>query len=190
MPITAKDINELRQRTGLGMNECKAVLTEANGDINAAIDALRKKGVKSSIAARAATEGKLYIAKAADGKSAAIVEVLCNTDFTAKSDAVGRLLEQALHKQLANPKSNVAEDPEIKHVVTSIAQQTGENVQIGRAVALQNPEGYVGAYVYAITNKIAVLMSFNKKPEAELINGEGFRVRLPVNGDKVSRNNH
>src|SRR5690606_34724428 len=73
--ITAQLVNELRQRTGLGMNECKQVLVENNGDINAALDALRKKGVKSSIAARAATEGRLYIAKSADGKSAAIVEV-------------------------------------------------------------------------------------------------------------------
>src|SRR5581483_3110344 len=57
------------------------------------------------------------------------------------------------------------------------AQQTGENVQIGKAVALQNPNGYVGAYVYSITNKIAVLMSFGgKKPDAELIKSLGGHI--------------
>lgn len=170
-------VNELRAKTGLGMMECKKLLTEAEGDVTKAIDIARKKGVKTSITERQTTEGRVVASSADHGHVAAAIQVDCNTDFTAKSDAVGRLLEQALHKQLANPDRDIREDADIKQAVTSIAQQTGENVQIGKAVALSNPSGYVGAYVYAITNKIAVLMSFGgKKPEAEMIKQLGGHI--------------
>jgi elongation factor Ts len=169
-------VNELRSKTGQGMMECKKALTETGGDVEKAVEYFRKKGVKTSITERTASEGRVVASSADHGHVAAAILVNCNTDFTAKSDAVGRLLELALHKQLKNPTSDVTNDPEVKQAVTSIAQQTGENVQIGRAVALQNPEGYVGAYVYAITSKIAVLMSFNGKPDAELVKQIGGHI--------------
>jgi elongation factor Ts len=161
-------VNELRAKTGLGMMECKKLLGEAEGDMDKAIDIARKKGVKTSITERAASEGR--VVASVHNHVAAAVEVNCNTDFTAKSDAMGKLMELALHKLLASPNGNVADDQEVKDAVTRIAQQTGENVRIGQAVALTNPAGNVGAYVYAITNKIAVLMSFGgNKPDAETI---------------------
>ena len=169
MPITAKDINELRQRTGLGMNKCKEVLTAANGDIDAAIAQLRKEGVKESIASRAATEGKLYVAKSADGKSAAIVEMLCNTDFTAKSEPLAKILKQAAETLLANPKSDLANDATIKEALVAVSQSTGENVTLGRSKYLSNPEGQVGTYLYAVTGKIGVLASVTGNVSEDLL---------------------
>src|SRR3954449_8533290 len=133
--ITAKMVNELRAKTGQGMMECKKALTEVGGDVEKAVDYFRKKGVKTSITERQASEGRVVASSTSHGHVGAAVQVNCNTDFTAKSDAVGKLLEQALHKLLANPKLDIASDAETKETVTAIAQQTGENVQIGRAVA-------------------------------------------------------
>jgi elongation factor Ts len=173
--ITASMVNELRAKTGLGMMECKKLLGEAEGDMDKAIDIARKKGVKTSITERAASEGR--VVASVHNHVAAAVEVNCNTDFTAKSDAMGKLMELALHKLLNNPNGSVAEDTEVKDAVTRIAQQTGENVRIGQAVALTNADGNVGAYVYAITNKIAVLMSFSgNKPDAELMKQLGGHI--------------
>ena len=86
--ITAKLVNDLRAKTGQGMMECKKMLTEAGGDLDRAVDLFRKKGVKASLAERAASEGRVFGAKSADGKSAALIEINCNTDFTARSEPV------------------------------------------------------------------------------------------------------
>src|SRR6202035_4489412 len=93
--ITAKLVNELRARTGQGMMECKKMLTEAEGNIDKAIDNFRKKGVKDSITARAASDGQIVGIQTEDGKSAALVEVNCNTDFTAKTQPVLALAANA-----------------------------------------------------------------------------------------------
>lgn len=166
--ITAAMVNELRSKTGQPMMECKKALNETGGDVEKAIEYFRKKGVKTSVTERQASEGRVVASSTDQGHVAAAVEVNCNTDFTAKSDAMGKLLEAALHKLLANPTADVKQDPEIQAQVTALAQQTGENIQIGKAVALQNTSGHVGAYVYGITNKIAVLMSLSGKADAEL----------------------
>src|SRR5438552_16773846 len=86
--ITATLVNQLRAKTGQAMMECKKMLTEAGGDIDKAIDLFRKKGVKASLQERAASEGRIVGAVAPDGISAVIVEVNCNTDFTAKREPV------------------------------------------------------------------------------------------------------
>jgi len=86
--ITAKMVNDLRAKTGLGMMECKKALTETGGDVDKAVEYFRKKGVKTSVTERAANEGRAMAALGGDGKSAAAVEVKCNTDFAAKSEPV------------------------------------------------------------------------------------------------------
>jgi elongation factor Ts len=173
--ITAALVNELRSKTGLGMMECKKLLTEAEGNLEKAIDIARKKGVKTSIQERAASEGRIVASE--HGHVAAAVEINCSTDFAAKSDAFGKLLELALHKLLNNPTADLREDAEVKQAVVSTAQITGENVQIGKTAVVSNQQGNVGAYVYAITNKIAVLMSFSgNKPEADLIKQLGGHI--------------
>src|SRR4030095_5736415 len=109
--ITASMVNELRNKTGQGMMECKKALTEVGGDVEKAIEYFRKKGVKTSVTERHASEGRVVASAADHAHVGAAVEVNTNTDFTAKSDAVGRLLEQALHKLLANPTLDIKNDP-------------------------------------------------------------------------------
>jgi len=86
--ITAAQVNELRKSTGAGMLDCKKALEETGGDMQQAVDFLRKKGLAAAAkkAGRAATEGIVAVAIAADGKTGALVEVNSETDFVAKTD--------------------------------------------------------------------------------------------------------
>ena len=155
--ITAKMVNELRARTGQGMMECKKMLNETGGNIEQAIEAFRKKGVKASLAERVASEGRVIGAASEDGKSAALVEVNCNTDFTAKSEplaALGRLAAEALAR---NTSANASEA--VKEQLTAVSQTTGENVVIGKTAALSGER--VGLYQYAISGKIGVILQFS-----------------------------
>jgi len=175
--ITAALVNEMRAKTGLGMMECKKLLIEAGGDIDKAIEIARKKGVKTSITQRVAGEGRIAVASSPDQRTAVAVEVNTNTDFTARSQVVTAILERATAKLLSNPSLDVKGDPEIAAQVTSAAQQTGENVQLGRAVVLTAPAGgCAGAYLYAISSKIAVLMSFKGQADEETIRQLGGHI--------------
>src|SRR5690554_2076534 len=88
MAISAQDVKRLREVTGVGMMDCKKALEEANGDFEAAIDLLRKKGQKVAAkrADREAKEGLIVTAVSSDGKRGAIAEVNCETDFVARND--------------------------------------------------------------------------------------------------------
>ena len=167
--ITAKLVNDLRARTGQGMMECKKMLTEAAGDIEKAIDAFRKKGVKSSVLERSASEGRVVGVQAQDGKSAALVEVNCNTDFTAKSEPVLALGGKAAQLLLQNPATDISQAQQVNADVTEVAQKTGENVRIGKTAVLSNPAGKVGMFLYTITGKIGVLVSVSANASEELI---------------------
>src|ERR1700712_118057 len=106
--ITAKLVNELRAKTGQAMMECKKALVEVEGDLEKAIDYFRKKGVKASLGERAASEGRVFGALSADKTSAAIIELNCNTDFTAKSEPFAQLGGQVAQALVANPTADVA----------------------------------------------------------------------------------
>src|SRR5512138_3557847 len=98
--ITAAKVNELRAKTGQPMMKCKQMLTEAGGDIDKAIELFRKSGVKTSITERVAGEGRVMVGTGPDGTAGAIVEVLCNTDFTAKSEPIAAIMKKAVVKLL------------------------------------------------------------------------------------------
>ena len=111
MAITAADVNNLRQQTGAGMMDCKNALVESNGDIEMAIDILRKKGQK--VAAKRgdndAKEGLIMAQAAADGQTGVILALNCETDFVAKNEGyvsfVQSIVDLALsQKQLSNLK--------------------------------------------------------------------------------------
>jgi elongation factor Ts len=157
--ITAKLVNDLRAKTGQGMMECKKMLTEAGGDLDKAVDLFRKKGVKASLAERAASEGRVFGVKSADGQSAALVEINCNTDFTARSEPVQQVGAKGANLLLHNPKAAIADA--LAGDLTLVAQKTGENVRLGKTAALSNHGGKVGLYIYSISGKIGVLLSFS-----------------------------
>ena len=152
--ITAKLVNELRAKTGQGMMECKKMLTEVGGDIDRAIEAFRKKGVKASLTERVASEGRVMGFAGGDGKSAALAEINCNTDFTAKSEPVAALGKGAAEALLCG--SNPAEA--LKDKFAAVSQTTGENVVLGKTAALSGDR--VGLYLYGISGKIGVIMQF------------------------------
>ena len=175
--ITAKLVNDLRSKTGQGMMECKKALVESGGDMEKAIAYFRAKGVKASLTERVAGEGRIIGTQSADKKSAAIVEVNCNTDFTAKSEPVQKVGQLAAQALLKNAGAKVVDDAAVKAELTIVAQTTGENVVIGKTAALSNPAGSVGLYLYGITGKIGVIMSFNGgTPSDDLIKQIGGHI--------------
>ena len=175
--ITAAMVNELRAKTGQAMMTCKQVLTEAEGDIQKAIDIFRKRGVKASLAERTASEGRVVGAVSADGKSGALVEINCNTDFTAKSEPVLALATNAARMLLQNPAADVTQAAQVSAEVTEVAQKTGENVRIGKTARLEAPAGgKAGLYLYGITGKIGVIMTFTGNPSDDLIKQIGGHI--------------
>src|SRR5690349_3427948 len=175
--ITAKAVNELRARTGQGMMECKKVLTEAAGDIEKAIEMFRKKGVKSSLQERAASEGRVIGVAAQDGSAAALVELNCNTDFTAKSEPFLKLATNAARALLHNPNIDIATAGEVNQEATEVAQTTGENIRVGKSAYLKAPAGgKAGLYLYGITGKIGVIMAFTGNPSEDLIKQLGGHI--------------
>lgn len=168
MSITAGQVKELRERTGLGMMECKAALTETNGDMEAAADLLRKKaGAKvEKKAGRTAAEGAIGLHTSADGKLAAIAEVNSETDFVAKGDdfmvyanAVARSVTEhqpndvdALYaKPLAGDGGGT-----VSQAREALVMKLGENIGVRRFVRYAAANGRVGSYVHG--RKIGVLV--------------------------------
>jgi len=165
--ITASLVNELRAKTGLGMMDCKKYLTESAGDLEKAVEMIRKAGVKTSISSRATGEGRVYVQNAADHKSAAIVEVLCNTDFTAKSETVAAVLKHAAEVALAG--GDAAADAKVKDALVAASQATGENVVLGRVKVLKSDNGKVGSYLYTVSGKIGVIASVSGDASPEVL---------------------
>src|SRR5262245_53522654 len=101
--VTAEAVKTLRERTGAGMMECKKALVEANGDLDAAAEAMRKSGLAKADkkASRVAAEGVIVIERSADGKLAAIAEINCETDFVARESDFQRFAGQVAKAALA-----------------------------------------------------------------------------------------
>jgi len=109
--ISASDVNKLRQQTGAGMMDCKKALVEANGDFEAAVDYLRKKGAKvaASRQDRDSNEGVIIAKSSADGKTGIVVEVNCETDFVAKNADFVAFAEKIADVALANTPATAEE---------------------------------------------------------------------------------
>jgi elongation factor Ts len=173
--ITAKLVNELRAKTGQAMMECKKALQEVGGDMEKAIEYFRKKGVKASLGERTASEGRVLGVATDDGKAASIVEINCNTDFTAKSEPVLKLGTEAARLLAHNPNADIAQA--VQSGLTEVSQTTGENVRLGKTAVVTAPEGgKAGLYLYAVTGKIGVAMAFTGEPSEELIKQIGGHI--------------
>ena len=171
--ITASLVNELRAKTGLGMMECKKALVETEGDIEKAISAFRKKGVKASIAERAATEGRVEVLT--KGDVAAVVEVVCNTDFTAKSDEVLKVASLGASILAGNPSADLSADASVTEALVNASKVTGENVQLGRTSTVN---GNVGSYLYSTAGKgkIGVLLQFAGASNEDVVRHLGMHI--------------
>lgn len=158
--ITAGLVKELRERTGLGMMECKKALTEADGSIDKAEELLRiKSGAKASKAAgRVAAEGIVAAFVSADGKTGAVVEVNCETDFVAKNEeliAFGASLAEMAVKD--NPVDAAALAAKVEDRRQALVQKIGENISVRRLERLA-ARGRLAQYLHG--TKIGVLVDY------------------------------
>jgi len=153
MAITAAMVKELRERTGAGMMDCKKVLVETNGDLEAAIDTMRKSGAAKADkkASRVAADGKVVIAISDDGKEAAIVEVNCETDFVAKDDNFIGFVDAIAARVLADKPADIAalsalpldSGESVEEVRANLVAKIGENIQLRRFELVTSAEGQV-----------------------------------------------
>jgi elongation factor Ts len=167
--ITASMVKDLRDKTGAGMMDCKTALSETDGDMETAIDWLRKKGISKAAkkAGRAAAEGLVGVAV---GKNAgALVEVNAETDFVARNEEFKSFVKSAadlalkeggdLEKLLAAKHGN----SDVRQTLTELVAKIGENMSVRRTVALSVDPGVVAAYIHNAASpelgKIGVLVA-------------------------------
>ncbi|WP_373898469.1 translation elongation factor Ts [Haloimpatiens sp. FM7315] len=189
--ISAKQVKELREVTGAGMMDCKKALTETNGDMEKAVEFLREKGLAAAAkkAGRVAAEGlvKTYISE--DGKSAAMVEVNCETDFVAANEEFIAFVD-GLAKQIA--KSNVAtveelleqkyvldESITVKERLTALIAKIGENMSIRRFKKMQVEKGMIESYIHG-GGRIGVLVELGCEKDADVLHQVGKDLAMQV----------
>ncbi len=172
MQISASMVKELRDRTGAGMMDCKKALQETAGDIEAAIDAMRKSGMAKAAkkAGRIAAEGTIVIERGAAGSQAVILEVNCETDFVARDEnfqkfsreLASTLLEQGngTPESLADLPLNGTEARSVEEARQELVTKLGENISIRRhARVRQSRGGTLGIYVHGIRIGVIVDLS-------------------------------
>lgn len=192
MSISAAQVKQLRDMTGAGMMDCKAALAETNGDIEAAVDWLRKKGIAKADkkAGRTAAEGLIGVA--ADASSAVVVEVNSETDFVARNEAFQELVRTVAEVALgtdgardavgaaAYPASGKPVDEAIKDAVATI----GENMSLRRSAKLSVPGGVVATYIHNAAadglGKIGVLVAVETTGDAEAARAFARQVAMHV----------
>lgn len=159
MLITASLVKELRERTGSGMMECKKALEETQGDIDAAVVAMRKSGQAKAAkkAGRIAAEGAIAIKISDDGKKAIMVEVNCETDFVARD----RIFLDFVSTVAIDGLAGVVTSPQVRE---DLIAKIGENINV-RRTELMTSSGIIGSYIHS-NNKIGVLVELsNGNPE-------------------------
>ncbi|MBQ9496520.1 MAG: elongation factor Ts [Selenomonadaceae bacterium] len=165
MAISASTVKELRERTGAGMMDCKKALTATDGDMQKAIDWLREKGIAKAAkkSGRVAAEGAVAAYVSADRKIGVLLEVNCETDFTANNENF-RALEQKILEQIAaeNPadldalNDSVIDGKKVSDLVTEATATIGEKISVRRFVRYQT-EGKLTSYIH-MGGKIGVLV--------------------------------
>jgi len=167
MAITAALVKELRERTGAGMMECKKALVETDGDIEAAIENMRKSGQAKAAkkAGRTAADGVIVIKTSADAKSGVIVEVNCETDFVAKDDNfksfADAVADRVLNSDAADVEALMAmplhegEDTTIEEARQALVSKIGENMNVRRFQRLST-DGVLAAYQHGVRIGVVV----------------------------------
>ena len=181
MAISAKDVMALREITGTGMMDCKKALIEADGDMDKAVEILREKGLSAAAkkAGRIAAEGIVDSFVSEDGKLGVIVEVNCETDFVAKTDAFHELTKK-IAKQIAdvNPAdvdalmASEIDGATVDAVLNEAVAKIGEKISIRR---FERIEGFVDTYIH-MGGKIGVLVQADPEPDKEAIHDVAMQI--------------
>lgn len=194
MTVSPALIKQLRENTGAGMMDCKKALDEANGNMDEAVDWLRKKGLASAAkkSGRVAAEGLVAVAALADKSGAAMVEVNSETDFVARNDQFQKLAETSC-KYALEVKGEL--DALLKHtcptagksvseVVTESIASIGENIQVRRTVMLSVNPGVVATYVHSAIKpnmgKIGVLVALQSEGDKDKLEAFGKQLAMHV----------
>lgn len=165
MNISAALVKDMRERTGLGMMECKKALTETGGDIEAAIDLMRKAGAARADkkAGRIAADGAILLAAAADGRSVALTEVNSETDFVAKDAGFLAFAQAVADLVLSQAPADVAQlsvlalgDGSVEEARQQLVAKIGENIRVRRFARRQTTSGVIGSYLHG--TRIGVLV--------------------------------
>ncbi len=175
--ITASMVRELRERTGAGMMDCKQALNETGGDFEAAVDWLRKKGLRSAEkkASRTTDEGRVYARLADDGRSGTLVSVSCETDFMARTPDFEQFLNDLVEHVATHRPKDVEElaaqewirgGGTVQNAIQEVIGKLGENIQVAGIAHFENPDGFVESYVHH-NNKVGVLVSVSTSADRE-----------------------
>lgn len=190
--ISAALVKDLRDKTGAGMMDCKAALAETSGDVEAAIDWLRKKGLSKAAkkSGRIAAEGLVAVAGSGDARKAVVVEVNSETDFVAKND-----LFQGLARAIAKTALTVGPDVEaikaaphdggtVADALTSAIATIGENMTLRRAAALEVEQGVVASYLHNAVGdglgRIGVLVALQSAGKTDVLATLGRQIAMHV----------
>jgi len=170
MAITASLVKELRERTGVGMMECKKALVETNGDIDAAIELLRKTGAAKADkkSGRVAAEGVIQIKSSDDNKNVVLVEINCETDFVAKDENFLNFCEQVVDTALktgledvqALLGTKVVDEATLDQLRKELIAKIGENIQVRRVsqASTEDDNGVIGTYSHGGRIGVAVVL--------------------------------
>lgn len=164
--ISAQAVKELRDKTGAGMMDCKKALTQAEGDMEKAIDVLREKGLASAAkkSGRVASEGVIATFVSEDMKNASMIELNCETDFVSANadfinlaNGIAKVVAENTAADLDEVKALPYEGATVQDAVTNLIAKLGENMNLRRYEKIEAPEGLVSSYIH-MGGKIGVLV--------------------------------
>jgi len=189
--ITATMVKDLREKTGAGMMDCKKALSEANGDMEAAIDWLRKKGLSAAAkkAGRVAAEGLVGVASA--GSKAVVVEINAETDFVARSEQFQSFVLQTAQTALATgadaealKNTKLPNGGTVQEGLTHLVATIGENMSLRRVAQLSVSQGIVASYVHNALapnlGKIGVLVALESSADVTKLQELGKQIAMHV----------
>jgi elongation factor Ts len=191
MAITAQMVKDLREKTGVGMMDCKAALNETKGDMEAAVDWLRAKGLAKAAkkAGRVAVEGLIGIA--GSGDRAAMIELNSETDFVARNEQFQSLVRSVSDAALKTDgklesvlKAPIAGGSTVEAAITDAVAKIGENMTLRRAAVLSVDQGVVASYVHAAIapalGKIGVLVGLKSSGDKTKLGALGRQVAMHI----------
>ena len=175
--ITAQMVKELRDRTGAGMMECKKALLDSSGDMDKAVEEMRKAGQAKADkkSSRIAAEGVVTLSISDDNSIANIVEINCETDFVAKDENFLKFVKTISEVSLENYKGSVDDFNNSKHpsgktieeIRLELVSKVGENVKIRRVQNIKNDGNYMGHYMHGTKIGVAVVLQKENKELAK-----------------------
>ncbi len=194
-------VKTLRERTGVGIMDCRKALVETNGDLEKAIDILRQKGIAKAAkkADRETSEGRIGSKVASDRKKAALVKLTCETDFVAKNDMFINLAEKIADLALAHSTDDVNKllslkfegskgtvEEEIKEAIGKI----GENIQLKESVLFNSDKGYLELYTHLGSKLVVMVEITSDKPAVDELTKLAHELAMQIaidNPEFVSR---